>query len=73
MDPALRARTQTCLDDAGVPTSTDDRTDKEIFYTAGKKNMEVVFDCLRAAHRAEFPEQPDISIFPPQEFGPDAG
>ena len=70
MDPALRARTQPCLDDAEVPTAADDRTDKEIFYTAGQKNMGVVDGCLRAAHRAEFPEQPDISIAAPQEFGP---
>jgi hypothetical protein len=70
MDPAIRARTQACLDDAGVRTSVDDRTDKEIFITASKKNMGVVEECMRAAHRAEFPEQADISIFAPQEFGP---
>jgi hypothetical protein len=67
MDPALRARTHTCLDDAGVPTSPDDRTDKEIFMTAGKEHVEDVTDCMAAAFRAEFPDREEIAPIPPSE------
>jgi hypothetical protein len=67
MDPALRARTHTCLDDAGVPTSSDDRTDKEIFITAGTKRVDDVTDCLHTAFRAEFPDREEIGITIPPE------
>jgi YD repeat-containing protein len=67
MDPALRARTHTCLDDAGVRTSPDDRTDKEIFITAGKQNVDDVVDCLQAAFRAEFPDREEIGLAVPPE------
>jgi hypothetical protein len=67
MDPALRARTHACLDDAGVPTSPDDRTDKEIFITAGKKHVDDVTDCMTAALRAEFPDREGIGVIPPPE------
>ena len=70
MDPALRARTHTCLDDAGVRTSSDDQTDEEIFVTAGKKHADDVVDCLHAAHRAEFPDRQEIPVGIPSDVDP---
>jgi hypothetical protein len=67
MDPALRARTHTCLDDAGIRTSPDDRTDKEIFITAGKEHLRDVSGCMLAAFRAEFPEREEITVGAPPE------
>jgi hypothetical protein len=69
MDPALRARTRTCLDDAGARTSPDDRTDREIFLTAGKEGRDDVVDCMLAAYRAEFPDRQEISVGIPLEVG----
>jgi hypothetical protein len=67
MDPALRARTHSCLDDAGVPTSPGDRTDIEIFVTAGRDHKDNVVACMEAAFRAEFPDREPISAVPPPE------
>jgi hypothetical protein len=69
MDPALRARTHTCLDDFGIRTSPDDRTDKEIFMTAGKRDVDDVADCMLAAFRAEFPDREEITVGIPPEVG----
>jgi hypothetical protein len=67
MDPALRARTHTCLEDAGVRTSPGDRTDKEIFITAGRENVDEVADCMHVAFRAEFPDREEIGLAIPPE------
>ena len=67
MDPALRARTQDCLDEAGVRTSPDDRTDVEIFMTAGP-DVQDVRDCLLAAYKVEFPGREEPAISPPYEL-----
>jgi hypothetical protein len=69
MDPALRARTHTCLEDAGARTSPDDRTDVEIFITAGKKNKDHVVDCMLGAYREMFPDREEISVGVPPEVG----
>jgi hypothetical protein len=69
MDPAVRARVHTCLHDAGVHASPDDRTDEEIFIRAGTTNIDNVIGCLRAAFRAEFPEREEITVGVPPEVG----
>jgi hypothetical protein len=69
MDPPVRARTHTCLEDARIRTSPDDRTAKEIFMTAEKKNVDDVADCMLDAHGAEFPDREEITVGIPPEVG----
>jgi hypothetical protein len=69
MDPALRARAVTCLEDSGVPTEPKDRSAKEVFLTAGKENVDAVTRCIIDAARTEYPDRKEgIGVSPPPEL-----
>jgi hypothetical protein len=72
MDPALRARTVSCIEDLGLRTSPDDRTSKELFLTAGKGNSDAVSSCINDAFTTEYPGREGITIQIPPEVVDDS-